>query len=220
MIRIDERIMMQSECLIDHSIDSSQRNTDQSTESLQHEITCLKETLDSLRRDCSSLRCALITNQRTNPFEVLGDSSFVALELRSRQANASIRVDSTEYMSTMAERIAHLKEERDSLQKHVTELTEDNNEVYETLRRVTEEKERLRCQLDDLKEELDTCKTVTQFLELEGTQLKNEVMQQDKTLEKYRQIYSTMRSQSEKDINTSLVYLQTTSINQKLPSTT
>ena len=212
--------MMQSECLIDHSIDSSQRNTDQSTESLQHEITCLKERLDSLRRDCSSLRCALITNQRTNPFEVLGDSSFVALELRSRQANASIRVDSPEYMSTMAERIAHLKEERDSLQKHVTELTEDNNEVYETLRRVTEEKERLRCQLDDLKEELDTCKTVTQFLELEGNQLKNEVMQQDKTLEKYRQIYSTMRSQSEKDINTSLVYLQTTSINQKLPSTT
>ena len=215
--------MMQSECLIDHSIDSSQRNMDQSTESLRHEITCLRETLDSLQRDCSSLRCALIANQKPNPFGVLGDSSFIALELRSRQANVSSQVNYPEYMSTMAERMAHLKEERDSLQKHVTELTEDNNEVYETLRRVTEEKERLRCQLDDLMEELDTCKTVTQFLELEGNQLKNEVMQQDKTLEEYRRIYSTMRSQSAKDMHSShksLVYLQTTSINQKLPSMT
>ena len=125
-------------------------------------------------------------------------------------------LESAESMSKMTQ----LKKEREMLQKRVDEITEDNNEVYETLQRVTEEKEHLRSQLDDLKEELDTCKTVAQFLELEGNQLKNEVMEQDKKLEEYRRIYSSMRNQSANDMHTYLVSLQTTSINQKLPSMT
>lgn len=215
-------MMMHSECLIDHSVDSSQCTTDQSTESLQQEITCLRETLDNLRRDCSSLRCMLITNQERNPFEGLGDSSFVELELRTRQTVVPSDVNSPEFMLIMEERMDHLRKERDSLQKHVKELTEDNNEVYETLRRVTEEKERLRSQFDDLLEELDTCNTVTQFLKVEGNQLKNEIQHQDKTLEEYRQIYSTIRSQSVHDVNSShksiVSYNQTSPINYKLLS--
>ena len=63
----------------------------------------------------------------------------------------------------------------------------------ETLNSLTREKEELKSHLDDLCDELDTCNTVSHFLELERDNVKRELELMNDKMEKYHQQYLELR---------------------------
>ena len=159
---------------------------------LQDQVNQLDRLYHDLEEKCSRLRCQLM---QTGSWSYYSQShpSPLQLELQARKKRSSMFRMSSDQYRELTESISRMKRERERLQKRVEELTEENNDVYETLNSLTREKEALKSRLDDLCDELDTCNTVSRFLELERDHVKRERELLNEKAEKYRQQYADLR---------------------------
>lgn len=159
---------------------------------LVREISELRQVVQFLQSKCCEARCNMIL--QPSGWTGLGNCSsspFVELEVAIRSLPNILPVRSEEEPTSLTIRNRQLEEERDQLQTKISAITEENSDVYETLRSMTVQKEDLRTQLQELEEELDTCNSVAHFLEQERNRLKQEIERHDELLEQYRGVYSS-----------------------------
>lgn len=159
---------------------------------LVREISELRQVVQFLQGKCCEARCNMIL--QPSGWTGLGNCSsspFVELEVAIRSLPNILPVRSEEEPTSLTIRNRQLEEERDQLQTKISAITEENSDVYETLRSMTVQKEDLRTQLQELEEELDTCNSVAHFLEQERNRLKQEIERHDELLEQYRGVYSS-----------------------------
>ena len=98
--------------------------------------------------------------------------------------------DEEEQDASLADDIQKATSERDYLLQEVADKVEENEDLYHTLLEIAEEKEKIRQNTERAKQELDSCKSVIDFLMLERDQLKLEIDTKSKLLECYGALYN------------------------------
>ena len=112
------------------------------------------------------------------------------MKVNSRQRNLQEMEPDSVPVSSLQEDLQRLIAERNFLVKEMTLLIDENEDIYSSIQSTVQEREEARRSIEQAEKELDTCKSVIDFLVLERDKLKQELETKNQLLETYKVLFN------------------------------
>lgn len=171
------------------------------TESDANEGLSLQEQIRLCEEECTFLRCSLIMDNSSAFPDVLPTSTFLEehsqffhfLNDLSLCTGSGAEVSALAPDNRFSKYVNRILEHQNEIRKEISRIHEENEALCESIEVVTLERNKNKERLEELKDEVDTCKQVIDFLVAQRDETKKAIARTDEQLLDYRNSVSQYR---------------------------